>query len=257
MKIRSLLTLSALCAAATVGSAQYVISEATGLFAPSFREEANTTWFGWSSGTFFGTPVPASSSRILNNIAPTLGNVGLADGVEFYQDDYAASTPVIIGASSGNIYTGQGAIGKQASATLVAPTDGIVGTGYTTIIIQGVTTTSGMGGPSGLIANPPIFGDINGVEAEFIIGVNGASQGQWWAKYEIFGNEADYTFDITFNGGTGTSPISIAGLTVDTYWNAEGFASVSASAVPEPSSFAALAGLATLGAAALRRRRRA
>jgi hypothetical protein len=159
------LTLAVLLVAlfAMPSQAAFVISTATGLFEPSFRGDAGSNWFGYSTGTFFGTPVPPTASRILNNTPPTLGNVGLADGVEFYQNDRYEGTFVGIGASSGNLYTGQGPIGKTAAATMVVPTDGVPGTGFTTIILQGYTNVSGGQGVDTLIANYAHL-TINGVQ---------------------------------------------------------------------------------------------
>jgi hypothetical protein len=247
---------TAFCSIALVASAraEFNISESTGLFAPSFRGGSNATWFGYSCGTFFGNPVPPSSSRILNNTPPTLGDVGLGDGVEFYQN-YRANVPfVVIGSSSGNIYTGQGPIGKQAFATMVVPTDGSAGTGFTTLILQGFTSTAGPTGPDTLIVNYPRF-SIGGVEpSEFVIGGNAVNAGQWWARFDVSNNQALYTIDIEFPGGPTSFPISIAGLTVDSYWSADGYAADTV-VVPEPSSFVLL-GLGVAGAWLIRRRAR-
>jgi hypothetical protein len=235
----------------------YDLTQQSGLVSPAFRGEANTTFFGWNEGQFFGQPVPPTTSRILNNPATSIGNVGLGQGVEFYQNDRSSSPFVMIGSSVGNIYSGSGPVGRQAFATMVTPTaPGILDTGFTTIVIQGRTTPAGGFSTLGsLISNYPVFSSINGVAPTFVISGNAANQGQWWAQYSIPGSAANYTIGLTFPGGAATTPISIAGLSVDTYWSSSAYANVSA--VPEPSTIAmVLTGVVVLGAMRWYRSRR-
>ncbi len=240
-----LLTCSILIAATTARAEVYDLTVATSLYAPSFRGEADTTWFGWNEGQFFGSPVPGPSLRILNNPATSNGTIGLT-GVELYQNDRASGNFTMIGSSVGNIYTGSGPVGKQAAATLVAPMPVGGVDGYSTIVIQGRTTTAGgFSTIESLISNFPVFSSINGVSPSFVITGNAANQGQWWAQYEIPGYAPSYSIGLTFPGGSGTTPISIAGLTVDAYWSATGYADVSA--VPEPETWAlGILGLVTV-----------
>jgi len=232
----------------------YNISQQTNLVAVDFRGQPNTTYFAWAEGNFFGLPVPPSASRILNNPTPSFG---LVTGVEFYQNDRAATNFVMIGSSSGNIYTGQGPIGKQASATMVAPVQpSVIGSGFTTIVIQGRTITAGgFSTLDLLLSNYPVFSQVGGVNPTFVIAGNATNQAQWWAQYEIPGSATNYTIGWTFPGGAGTTPISIAELSVDTYWSATGFADVAA--VPEPGTVALLgvAGFSVLAFRWARRRR--
>jgi hypothetical protein len=214
-----------------------VISEATGLFQTSVRGDSHEAWFGWSSGTFFGSSVPLSSSRILNNPATTLGTIGLAEGVSFYQNDRYSTPFTLIGASSGNIYTGNNyGLGKQAYGTLLIPTLGTPGSGFSTLILQGKTLTAG--GPSTpqtLVENYPLF-SLNGLTPfsyDFVIGPNASNQAQWWAKFEIAGNVPTYQIDIVFPGGVGTTPMSISEMAVDSYWSSTQYAPDTA-VVPEP-----------------------
>ncbi len=235
----------------------YDLTQQSGLVSPAFRGQANTTFFGWNEGQFFGQPVPPSTSRILNNPTTSIGNVGLGEGVELYQNDRFSSPFVMIGSSVGNIYTGSGPVGKQGFATMVAPTaPGSLDSGFTTIVIQGRTTTAGgFSTLESLISNYPIFSSINGVDPTFVISGNAANQGQWWAQYSIPGSATSYTIGLTFPGGPTTTPISIAGMSVDTYWSASAYADVSA--VPEPSTLAmCLTGGALLGVACWYRGRR-
>lgn len=237
MKPLALVILGAVLAQTSL--AVSVISEATGLFTTTFRFSSNSTYFGWSEGGFFGQPVPPSTSRILNNPSVSFGNVGVANGVQFFQNDRSSPTFVMIGSSVGNIYTGSGPVGKEASATLVVPTLGMPGAGFTTIILQGRTIPAGgFSNLQTLVGNFPVFSLGGNAPTEFAIGGNAANQGQWWAKFEISGNATAYQVDIRFPGGSNTTPISIAEMSVDSVWSAAGYASDSA--IPEPSSSAML-----------------
>ena len=96
------------------------------------------------------------------------------------------------------------------------------------------------------------FGTINGVAAEYVITVNDAGLGQWWAKWELEGNQSSYTVDIVgAEGVPGGSILSVTDLQVDTLYSATGYAPDSA-IVPEPSALL----LSFAGAAMLLRRRR-
>ncbi len=142
---------------------------------------------------------------------------------------------------SNNIYTSTFA-GEVLNFGI--PTNGTVGTGFTTIIIQGRTAFGGWN------VSPGTFADIAGVSPTLVFGNNAASQGQFWAKYELPGNAASYTTTLTMPDFT-----SIAEITVDTYWSATGYASDYA-VVPEPSiATLALLGLGALAVAARHRKR--
>lgn len=218
--------------AANIASAQFVINTSSGLFDPSFRGAANTTWFGWGAGKFDGL----TNNELIDNPAPSFGTTTL--GVSFTQ-----STAFDILSSGNNIYTG------AAGATdllLAIPTSGTPGSGFTTLIIQGKTAFGGFG-----IA--PAFGDIAGVSATFELGMNAGipSSGQFWAKYEIAGNLSSYNLAITLAENSNTS---IAELEVDTYWSATGF-STDVAVVPEPSALALL-GLGSFAGLVLKKRSR-
>jgi len=222
MKLAALLLILALQSSFGL---MYNISNQTSLVSPNWRGGNNTTYFEWSEYDFYGFPVPPSSSRILNNPTPTLGQTS---GVGFYQNDRFSSTPTIIGSASGNIYTGFGANGKQAFATLIVPTTPGVGLGNTTIFIQGRTVPEGGFAPAEqLILNYPRF-TLNGIGAGFNIGINANREGQWYAQFDVASSNSTFNIDVVFPGGADTYPISIANLSVDTLWQP----------IPEPSTMA-------------------
>lgn len=205
----------------------YNISNATQLFVPSYRGQPNTTYFEWADGDFYGFPVPPSSSRILNNTPPSLG---ITNNVQFYQNDRFSASPVIIGSSAGNIYTGFGANGKQAFASIVVPTLPGLSLGNTTLFIQGKTVPEGGFAPADqLILNYPRF-TLNGVSPTFEIGINENREGQWYAQFVVASSNSTFTINVEFPGGANTYPISIANLSVDSLWEP----------VPEPSTYALL-----------------
>lgn len=203
--------------------AQFVIQTSGGLFDPSFRGAANTTWFGWGPNSFEG----ATANELIDNPSPTIGTT--TTGISFTQNP---GNDVL--ASSDNIYTGT-ALGTDL--LLQIPTAGNLGSGFTTIIVQGRTAFGGYD-------TPPSFQPISGLNPVFTVGPNANGAGQFWAKYEIPGNLA--TYDLTIQLPT-ASFISIAELEFDTQWSPAAFATDLA-VVPEPGvvTIAGLAGMALL-----------
>lgn len=220
---------------AQVASAQFVINNGTGAFAPSFRGSASTTWFGWGSGSFDG----ASNNELIDNPATTIGTA--PGGVSLTQ-----SPGYDILSSGNNIYTGTGFMVTDTDLLVSVPTVGTVGAGFTTIIVQGKTAFGAFGAE-------PLFGLVGGSSATYASGFNLAGAGQFWAKYEIAGNQSIYNLAITLTANT-PGPISIAELQFDTYWSATSFAPDTA-VVPEPSTLA-LVGLGGFASLILKRRSR-
>jgi hypothetical protein len=217
----------AIAVSASTASAVVSIPALTGPGAPSFRGAADTTWFGWSTGTFDGTP----DNNLLDDPAVTVGTT--TSGVGLVQNGGAAGSMI---SSSNNIYTS----GAPLDITITAPTAGTVGTGFTTIIVQGRTAF----GPFG---SDLTFGTVGGDAAEVVVGTNAAAAGQFFAKYEVPGNAASYAINIT--GGFNNS---FNNLQVDTLWSSTGYATDFA-VTPEP---ATLAAIGSIGVGALIRRRR-
>jgi hypothetical protein len=204
----------------------FVIQSSPGLFTPSFRDNTNadlgnTTWWGWSPGSF-DQPV---DNELVDNPPVTLGIGGL-DGTL----NQVGTNDIL--SSSNNIYTGSFA-GEVLS--LGIPTNGTIGTGFTTIIVQGRTAFGGWN------VTPGSFADLGGVSPTLVFANNSAGQGQFWAKYEIVGNAAFYSLDWTMPNFT-----SVAELTVDTQWSSSAYAP-DVAVVPEPSTWLLVcAGLITL-----------
>jgi hypothetical protein len=197
-------------------AATFEIESASGLFTPSFRGGANSTWFGWAPNTFDGAP----NDELINSPAPTIGTAA-GTLVQNNSDDVLSG--------SNNIYSGIGVL----DLTVTAPTAGTLGQGFTTIIVQGRTLFGGFG-------VDPVFGDISGVSPTYVQAINSASpspQGQFWVKYEIPGNLTSYDINI---GAAANSHISLGELVVDTFWSADAYAPDLA-AVPEPNSIVVLA----------------
>lgn len=249
---------SALCAAFVLGTAaiqaQNIISTSTDIFVPSFRSGIHSVYYGWSSN--FDSDASIESGEQFNAPNPPPPNLGSSPGtyplIQTDASGSAVSAPDII-SSTNNIYYGPGG-GGTAYLTLTLYTDGTAGTGFTTIIIQGVSLQNSQA-PNFAV---PALSSINGVAPTFVFGLNSADptnqELQWWAKYDITGNQASYDVRITLASGGPANPISINKLAVDTLWSESAFASDTAQAVPEPSVYALL-GLGA-GVALWRARRR-
>jgi hypothetical protein len=200
---------------ATSAQAAFDISTATGLSTPSFRGSSNTTYLGWDT---FDDPNFAGFANdvVINDNTPDVGT-------------YAGSAALILGntandhiSSGGNIYSGETALNE----TITAPTAGTPGTGFTTLIVQGITAFGPFGGPT-----PISFSSIKGVSPTVVVGDDAIGSAQFWVKYEIPGNAATYSFTMT----SVDVHESIGLLVADTAWSVSGYSSDIA-VVPEPAS---------------------
>ena len=260
---RNLCYATATCVGLSLGGAQafaanFNIKTSAGVFTPSFRGQSNTTWFGWESfddpafgndNTTDASPTSEVEDWIIDDQFPDIGADGsgqariLGHNLPFDLDPNLTGVDHI--SSTRNIYTGASTLNE----TITAPTNGSVGTGYTTIIVQGVTAFGPLGGQ---IDFTPIDGFLPvAVQADNLIG-----SGQFWAKYEIPGNAATYDFTLTSSvlGSSNGENISLTRLVIDTIWSDSGFAT-DVAAVPEPTTSVLLAAGAAGTILLLRRRR--
>lgn len=232
-------------------------------FVVSFRDlgvgsqDANyTTFFGWT-----GNNTGGSGDDALDDFGFD-GSATPGPPLNLQNDERIYNPPVIVGAggldgslnqiedidilaTSNNILAGDVAnIPVEGRLRLEIATNGVVGSdGFTTIIIQGIGSVTGSGTNAF-----PVMGTINGISADYVFGVNAVSPTariQWWAKYQLPGNQASYTLDILLPAIPGANPVSIRELVVDTQFSATGYAQDLA-VVPEPSSWIAFVGGAGL-----------
>ena len=281
------------CLATSAQAAVLIINEATGVMTPSFRDltntdAGNTTYFGWT-GNNDGIPGVNSFTGV-NDDSGFDGSVTVGPPGNFQNDERIFNPPVLYGvggldgtlnqignadilAGSNNVFAFTATSGGQGSLdshlTLQIPTQGTVGlNGYTTIIIQGIGTYTGSdvqlpGTPGGIT-----LADGTTIFPQFVWTKNAevpragdppagdplrVDELQWWAKYQIPGNQSAYTVDLHFLGGPGINPGSMRELYVDTQFSTVGYSNDLAF-VPEPSSLAALLG--GCGLLGLTRRRR-
>jgi hypothetical protein len=227
-------------------SAAFIIAESTSLFTPSFRGGSNTTYFGWSPGTWDGNADAVPPDAPIPDIINGTPSINPGSGGLLTQ---AVTADIVSG--SNNIYSSVGQI-NGIGLQLTIPTSGTIGLGgFTTIIVQGFGLNGSMFGAGALDGFG--FGAINGIMPEYLLAGNASTKGQWWAKWELPGNASSYTVDIV-GAQFGAEPlvVSLTTMTVDTQFSESGFASDIA-VVPEPSGL--LLSVAGLGLA-LRRRRK-
>lgn len=244
---RPLFFLPALAAllSSSAANAAFVISDATSLFTPSFRGGSGTTWFGWANGTWDGNA---------DAVPPDAPIPDVINGTPSYDSGAAGTLTQAVAADiisgSNNVYSSVGQI-NSLGLQLTIPTAGTIGSsGFTTIIIQGYGLNGALFGADALDGFG--FGAIQGIMPEYLIAGNASAKGQWWAKWELPGNAASYTVDIT-GAQVGDSPlvVSVTDMSVDTWFSESGF-SPDIAVVPEPSALL----LSFAGAGLVLRRRR-
>lgn len=232
MKLQLLrfLCLSCFCCAPTVEAATYAMTAVNDVVSPTGRGLANTTFYGWETFNDVGfRNIP------INDSTPDIGsNPGGANFQTTNGQDHVLN--------SGNLYFMAGTLAEQ----LTAVTNGVLSTGFTTIIVQGVTA-SGFGGFPDSITLA-----LNGMApTQYVQGVNAAGSGQFWALWEVAGNDASY--NVSLAGVPNQAHYSLDRVTVDSFWSNSGYQG-DYMAIPEPSR-SMLCLLAAVGAC-LRRSRR-
>ena len=199
------------------------ISSAFGTVAPDTRGGPNSTTAQWDTWA-----EPGGASGVITNRA---AEVGSGFWTTNNNEDHISN--------SLNFYSGSGSVNE----TITFGTDGVVGTGFTTIILQGQTLFGDFGTTLG-------FTPIAGITPGVVQGPNAAGGAQFLARYEIPGNSEEYSVNLV----TGPfSFVSFGNFEVDTYWSETGFSSDTA-VIPEPTS--GLLALSAAGLFVLRRRRR-
>ena len=199
------------------------ISSAFGTVAPDTRGGANSTTAQWDTWAD-----PGGASGVITDRA---AEVGSGFWTTNNNEDHISN--------SLNFYSGSGSVNE----TITFGTNGVAGTGFTTIILQGQTLFGDFGTTLG-------FTPINGVLPGVVQGPNAAGAAQFLARYEIPGNAEEYSVNMV----TGPfSFVSFGNFEVDTYWSETGFSSDTA-VVPEPTS--GLLALSAAGLFVLRRRRK-
>lgn len=222
--------IAALLAAANLATANVLdIATAPGLFAPSFRGDADSSYVGWDLFDDGGT-----LTDVINDTTPDVGT-HTGSFVTTNNEDHLSG--------SGNYYSGFGTVAEEVTFEA----GGVSGTGYTTVIVQ-AKTLPGFGWNDAITLD---FGPIDGVApTQVLLADNAAAAGQLFVKYEVPGTISTPTFSIASSFFQSHTSIDV--FTVDAVWSPNGYAADYAIATPEP----AAAATALIGIAGLMLRRR-
>ncbi|SKA99394.1 Putative Ig domain-containing protein [Prosthecobacter debontii] len=188
-----------------------ILEQTSGILAPSGRGTSGTTYFGWDT---FGVTGPAT---VINDNTPDIGSdsMGLARFQTKNEEIHQFS-------GGGNLYllSFDPKVDLTLDEQITVPTNGVVGEeGYTTIILQIASASSGMGGSD--FANEIYIGSINDIEPTIVVQGPSASTAQLWAKWEIPGNQATYSIDI--KGVPNQQHYSFDKVVVDTKYSRYGY----------------------------------
>jgi hypothetical protein len=178
----------------------HIMDQVNGPVIPSSRGGRDTTYFGWDT---FGT---VGSIAPINDNTPDIGSdpTGLArfrtTNGEIHQM-----------AGGANLYFLSGTLAEE----ITVPTAGLPGnTGFTTIMLQIASASSGFGGAN--FPAPITVSSINGVAPTVVQGSSSASA-QFWARWVIPGNAPSYT--IAISGPPGQAHFSFDRVIVDTKYS--------------------------------------
>ena len=224
-KIHNLALALTLSTAAVATAAPFEIATATGLFTPSFRGAANTTWTGWDTWN-------EDLDGVINDTTPDVGTHG---------GSFFTTNGEVHVSGSGNYYAGGGSMSEEVTFSIPGAGPG----GFTTVIVQGVTL---FGGWSNGINFSPIDGVSPSLQVLKLDDGNAMGAGQFFVKYEIPGPVLSPSFMVTAEPGHTSMGIFV----VDAAWSADGFAADTAVHTPEPTS--AVIALAAIAGVALDRR---
>lgn len=238
MKSTPLVLLFLLFVSASGHAATLVINESSNVMAPTGRAGANSTYFGWE---LFGNDGDGTPGGVVNDTSTDIGtNPG---GVRIITINGQDHTPFSSPTAAANIYTFEGTLAEDVTVT----TAGTIGIGFTTLYIQGITAFQG--NPT-YFSGTPSFSAINGVLPTYVSGLNANGVEQFAVRYDLPGNETNYTFSMTGSA----QHFSLVRLVVDTFWSPTSFHGDTLAATPEPSRAMLLIGGLT---GLITRRRRA
>ncbi len=223
--LRNLALALTLSTAAMATAAPFDINTATGLFEPSFRGDADSTYVGWDTWN-------ENLDGVIEDTTPDVGT---------HSGSFITTNGEVHVSGSGNYYAAGGSMSEEV--TFTAP--GVGPDGFTTVIVQGVTLFGGW-------SNDVTFGPIDGVSPSLQVmrldEGNAMGAGQFFVKYEIPGPVVTPSFMVTAEPGH----TSMGLFVVDAAWSADGYAADTAVHTPEPTS--AVIALAAIAGVAMRRR---
>lgn len=223
------------CAIVMGGLQSVFAANITGFTAPDAwtRGDANTTYYGWDI-------FESGAGTFLNDVSPDI--TPLTTGVSIVQNNN--DVPNVTG--SGNLYTSVSFL----DVTALVKTDGTLGSGFTTVLLQIAGSSFGPGQTAAGFDGNSFT--INGLSPDFLTDGYGAdNRNLWWAEWVLTGNQATYTLEMD----TVTQHTSVSKLTIDTAWHpSAGLDNSDVTVVPEPASTALLIGAGAL--LGLRRRRK-
>jgi hypothetical protein len=178
----------------------HIMDQASGPVIPSSRGGRGTTYFGWDT---FGSP---GVTAPINDNTPDIGSD--PTGMARFRTTNGEVHQFVGGA---NLYFVSGTLAEEVTV----PTNGLHGNqGFTTIVLQIASASSGFGGSS--FPAPITLSNINGVAPTVVQAASSASA-QLWAKWVVPGNQPTYT--IAISGPPNQAHYSFDRVVVDTKYS--------------------------------------